>query len=52
MGFLESLSFRVKHKMFDGLTKVGILKKRPLIDKPGRNDYTLWKANYGRTRWK
>lgn len=42
MGFLESLSFRVKHKMFDGLTKVGILKKRPLIDKPGRNDYTFY----------
>lgn len=39
---LKNLDFRIRHKVFDSLVKIGITKKRPLIDKPGKIDYTFY----------
>ena len=42
MMILKNLDFRIRHKVFDSLVKIGITKKRPLIDKPGKIDYTFY----------
>ena len=39
---LKKLDFIIRHKVFDSLVKIGITKKRPLIDKPGKIDYTFY----------
>ena len=41
--FFKNLDFRIRHKIFDSLVRVGITKKRPLIDEPGKLDYTFYK---------
>lgn len=43
MGYFGNLNFRIKHKKFECMIKMGICKKRPLIDESGKIDYTFYR---------